>query len=1051
MPRRLPALLLLLSAAPALGADPPAGRAELPGEVPQTARRIEAADRTARCLGASAAGLGGTPAGPLLTATSLLAPRWAAAVEEYQRILTEVGDDLAAVGPDRSVQARWLCHQRIASLPPDALRLYRLRADGPARKWLEGGIAGRDPKLLRRVVEEAFCSRSGDQALDLLGDLAFERGRFEEASQWWRLLARPAAEAAGLTPPVPGLLFPDPQVDVARVRAKLLLARLYALEGQARGPTLEAELRAFRGLHPKAAGRLAGRDGNYADTLQAVLAAHGPPAPPAAEMAWPAFAGSPFRNRVPALDSRQFERLASRGPRWAFNLQKRRRINPDDVPPPPPGERPAGPVLRSRRFAFYPVIAGPKVLVASARYVTAYDVRSGEPVVWYDAARAHAGLEDALDNQLPGRPDLSYTLTVAEDCAFARLGVQDFNAERRPQDSVSLLVCLELRPGKDRDRVRWEVKPDEDLRDGAVFEGAPVVRDGRVYVAATRVAGGQTVTAVHCYGAAGRARPPLRWKRDVCSTQELRAKDARWRHHLLTFAGPYLVYCSHSGAVVALDPETGRRVWAVRYPSRGPLTADARPSPRAVAPCVYADGRVYAAPADADRLICVDAATGQTAWERQGLEAVHLLGVSHGRLVFTTPTSVRAVDAASGTDAGGWVQPGDGTPKPPLGRGLLAGNLVLWPAVTGNSLAPDGLFVLDVRTGEPVLNPGMDTKVRAGNLALGNGILAVTTDQHLFLYLTPSLLRQECERKAKADPASAAARCELAAAESDAGLGERALASFDRAAELAGDGPLRAAAIAGKYSALREMARRAEAARRWDEAAAALARAAGEEFPVADRLQALARLAELWEAAGQPERAVAAWQAVLKDARLRRGKAADAWKDYGTALTCARAALAADPTSLSRQDLLARTCDRLGHAAELLPDHRAEAAGHYQEALRLREGLRKEEPNDLLLEAAYALSLARCGHADRAAEEAADLNCRAIDDNEVLLLVAGCFARCAAAAPDEAARRRYAGQAVAALADAVGQGYKDAVVLRTEPDLEAVRAEPAYRALLPAR
>jgi serine/threonine-protein kinase len=193
---------------------------------------------------------------------------------------------------------------------------------------------------------------------------------------------------------------------------------------------------------------------------------------------------------------------------------------------------------------------------------------------------------------------------------------------------------------------------------------------------------------------------------------------------------------------------------------------------------------------------------------------------------------------------------------------------------------------------------------------------------------------------------------------------------------------------------------------------------------------------------------LAEFYGALGDARLRRGKVVDAWKDYDRALTGARGALAAEPTNLARQDLLARTHGRLGNAAALLPERRGEAAGHYQEALRLREGLRKEEPHDLLVEAAYALELARCGRSAEAATGAEGLHRRALGDSEVLLLVAGSFARCAAGAKDSAAKQRYADQAIAALVDAVGQGYKDAVVLRTEPDLEAIRTEPGFRSLL---
>src|SRR5262249_31417497 len=157
--------------------------------------------------------------------------------------------------------ARWLCHQRLAALPPEFRKRYRDRVDVQARKWLDEGRAARDGRLLRRVVEEAFCSRWGEPALELLGDLAFERGSFAEARRWRRLLAAPAVEAAARKPEaLGGLRFPDPQTDLARVRARHFLARLF--QGDHDG--LAEELQAFRELHGKAAGTLAGRSGNYA-------------------------------------------------------------------------------------------------------------------------------------------------------------------------------------------------------------------------------------------------------------------------------------------------------------------------------------------------------------------------------------------------------------------------------------------------------------------------------------------------------------------------------------------------------------------------------------------------------------------------------------------------------------------------------------------------------------------------------------------------------------------------------------------------------------------
>ncbi len=76
-------------------------------------------------------------------------------------------------------------------------------------------------------------------------------------------------------------------------------------------------------------------------------------------------------------------------------------------------------------------------------------------------------------------------------------------------------------------------------------------------------------------------------------------------------------------------------------------------------------------------MLCLDPATGEKLWDRGPLEVVHLLGVGEGRLIFTTPTGLRAVGADDGVDA--WALPDGGGGLAPAGRGLLIGDLVLWP------------------------------------------------------------------------------------------------------------------------------------------------------------------------------------------------------------------------------------------------------------------------------------------------------------------------------------------------------------------------------------
>jgi len=664
-------------------------RISLSGESARTARRLLAIDK------------------------AIAEKKWPEAVDELLRTIAEAGDDLVPVDSRHCLQARRLCQLRLARLPPDALRLYRGRVDSQAKKWLDEGAAAHAPAVLQRLVDECFCSQFTEQALDLLGDLAFERGAFDEAEHWWQMLAVPASRADAGPPVKDALLFPDPHLDVARVRAKQLLAQLF------RGaPDFALELQDFGARHSTAAGHLAGRDGNFADILKGLAARADTLAAPPAFDSWLTFAGAASRSFVLPQASGRLQRIPQlNGLEWTVKFGELREKTPDE------SELLAG---DARLLALYPVILKERVFVADARSVKGYDLFSGQQVFQYEAP---SGVNESdLDLKVPIKDlmhSLSYTLTAKDDRLYARLGAQHIGS-RNGSEIPSYLVCLNLQTMLGNVE-RWQVKTPDGLH--AAFEGAPVVHNGRVYAAVTRLAAVQTQTAILCLNADSGA---VRWQRDVCETQELSGKEKRYRHHLLTAAGGSVFYCSHSGAIVALDAESGRRLWAVRYPSRGLNTEEGLPSRRGLAPCVCAAGRLYVAPLDYGRLLCLDADTGHVLWERP-LETVHLLGVVRGKLFLNTVTStgtgiplqhnLRALDAATGAPV--WHKPDDGqSGLATIGQGLLAGHRVYWPTSLG-------LIVVDQETGDLIAS---DKRIQ-GNLAAADGCLIAAGKTKMTVYL----------------------------------------------------------------------------------------------------------------------------------------------------------------------------------------------------------------------------------------------------------------------------------------------------------------------------
>ncbi len=585
-----------------------------------------------------------------------------------------------------------------------------------------------------------FAAGPVKRRLDLLGDIAFERGDVAEAEQWWRLLLPRAAGA--------GLFYPDPKIEPARTRAKIMLARIFR-----GGYSWADDLQTYRKDYGQSEGEIAGKKGRYADILQQV-ADERKTAPPAPTTEWPTFGGDAARGRIAEASSRLPEGLGALC-RWPnerqFSLKDRKALDVDPV-----YDRGVGAVLGNRSMTFEPVVADGKAIVADARYVTAYDLHTGAAETWYDAARLNKGIDPDL--KLPAPPDLRYTLTVAGDRVYARLGAQAVrDAATTDKGGDSLLVCLSLKPLPNGERELWTMSATADDKTYAVFEGAPLVHDGRLYIASTCFVNGRALTRVACYSADTPERPEELWRQDICETREFNDSDRRYRQHLLTLAGSYVAYCSHSGVVAALDALTGKPIWAVRYPSRGDKTAAGDPSPRGLSPCLFADGRLYVAPADYDKLLCVDAATGETLWQRGPLEVVHLLGVGAGRLIFTTPTGLRAVGAEDGLDA--WAQPAGGGALPPAGRGLLIGDLVLWPTV---SKGPGGLSVYTVRQrdGEQPeeSDPSLLSHIPAGNLVFADGCLVCADRQTLTIFtppVPPAGDKEKQARSAKQGPASA--------------------------------------------------------------------------------------------------------------------------------------------------------------------------------------------------------------------------------------------------------------------------------------------------------
>jgi outer membrane protein assembly factor BamB len=808
---RLVLLCGLLIAATAPAQSPLEKRIVLTAESPQAANRLHALDRqleplssateAAKFVGSSA------PASVLRPFAALLLDdcaqeKWEQALEDYQKLSEEAGDTLvplrmlSAAGLTRldgdplpSVQLRRLIQSRIAALPPSMAQRHRQNVDTRAQKLLQEGKQERAAAPLCRLVDEFFGSSFTAEALELLGDLAFEEGEFEDALGWWRRLAVPSTEYRVQTNKQSGpndsngpnsLIGRKGAVStkysvlgthssaLARVRAKQVLA--YAFLGQLE--RAKSELAAYAKLHPDAKGTLAGADGPYRDILAQWLERLATRAADSNHDAWTTFAGNPARNR--SLNVCPNSRLWIDGPTWRVPLPTATKVKEGK------GAEVADKPLRASpadRLAYYPLVVGSQVLIANADSVMAYELFTGKQLFRFVLK------EGGPRGQATGTG--RYTLTAWNRRVFARLGGQSLGPKGPAEkaDPPSVLVCLDL-SGAQPGALLWRIVAIRPEKAPAFFEGAPLAAEGRVFCAVSWVVGQRTHTAVACYDAyTGRRR----WWQEVCAAPEFEDQaESRRRQHLLTMGGGRLYYCSHTGAVLALDPWSGQCLWGTRYGGRAVKADDdalaartGQTSARDLAPGVYADNRLYLAPLDAKSLLCLDAGSGRLLWQRDAPDIVHLLGVTRGKVYFATKRGLQCLAADDGSARAGWMQPAEGR-LPSMGRGLLAGSWLLWPTqdpklpLRGVTLADGNQERFDANSGAPAepeyLEPTMLRAILPGNMAFGEDCLVVAGLEELAAFVPPRYFLQERREKLKDAKATPLALYQFAMAQADAGL-----------------------------------------------------------------------------------------------------------------------------------------------------------------------------------------------------------------------------------------------------------------------------------------
>jgi hypothetical protein len=127
---------------------------------------------------------------------------------------------------------------------------------------------------------------------------------------------------------------------------------------------------------------------------------------------------------------------------------------------------------------------------------------------------------------------------------------------------------------------------------------------------------------------------------------------------------------------------------------------------------------------------------------------------------------------------------------------------------------------------------------------------------------------------------------------------------------------------------------------------------------------------------------------------------------------------------------------------------KAGAQAGFKRCLEIRSAL-VNDPHIKMPQVDVMVALARCGkHAEAAAIAAKLIESPPRDEYIYFQAACGYALSSAAAAADLALAKRYAGAAIDCLKKGKERGWADPVSLETDPDLEPIREDPAFRALL---
>jgi len=509
----------------------------------------------------------------------LIQEQWEDVLEIAAKLLQDDRSAVVAVDGHRFVSLGEYVHQHLAKLPHEVLAEYRGLVDSPAEAWYRQGIAKRDQRLLQRVVDEFFCSHWGDEALFALGEFALEQGEYQAARRHWSRISRELQFSTEETV----LVYPDTNLDLAEIRARLVLVSLY--EGDLE--RAKNEIEALDTNHGNARGQLGGQEVVFVETLTQMLQQADSWQQPVSRD-WPTFAGSPTRT-----SSNPLARQATYKKLWSQSL---------------------GETTGSGRRPF-PIVQGNLLLYRNALEVVALRLNNGERVF----------VSQDLTLQSPTNKAACDTLSGNNRYVFGT--TSSMPRRQQTSDPVGRFWGIDLQ----RDgALSFQHRPEKE---NVTFVGAPVVVGDRLWV--TRQSRNLLArVGIVCFDLASRKQV---WQRWLC--REITPASGRTEEvatGLLTYDSGVIYSCTNLGAIAAIRASDGQPLWIATYDraSEPAFPAGNDLDCRIPNPCVSSRGMLFAMPTDSQELLALDAATGIVRWRHKRVRPESkILGVASDRLL----------------------------------------------------------------------------------------------------------------------------------------------------------------------------------------------------------------------------------------------------------------------------------------------------------------------------------------------------------------------------------------------------------------------------------